>query len=341
MQSYRVPSVESMNRAPRVFVITLITFLMWLSVAGECHPQQLGGLRRIGVVAIFYCEDSEEAAAFRKGLHDAGYVEGRDISISWWCGRGSYEHVAEAVADLVQRRIDVIVVEGTPAALAAKRATGTIPIVMALVGDPVGSGLVESLARPGGNVTGLTNQTVDLMQKRLQLLKEAIPKATRVAVIFNPDTPYTGKAVALLKSAAPAIGVKLRFMSVRRAEEIRTALSGLNRSQVDALMPLDDAFMTSQIDTILQMASKAGLPVIYADKPAARKGVLLSYSVRHSELFRRAAGYINKVLKGAPPASLPVEQPTKFEFVINLKTATALGLTIPQSTLVQADEIVR
>jgi putative ABC transport system substrate-binding protein len=330
-----------MHRAPRAVVITLITLLMWLSVAEKCHAQQALGLRRIGVVAIFYCEESDEATAFRNGLHDAGYAEGRDISISWWCGHGSYEHVAEAAADLVQGSIDVIVVEGTMAALAAKRATGTIPIVMALVGDPVGSGLVASLAWPGGNVTGLTNQTVDLVQRRLQLLKEAIPSATRVAVLFNPDTPYTGQAVARLQSAAPRLGVELRVMSVRRAEETRTALSGLSRSQVDALMPLDDAFMTSQIDTILQIASRAGVPVVYADKPLARKGVLLSYAVRHSDLFRRAASYVDKVLKGTPPASLPVEQPTRFELVVNLKTAQALGLTIPPTLLFQADEVIR
>jgi ABC-type uncharacterized transport system substrate-binding protein len=195
----------------------------------------------------------------------------------------------------------VIVVEGARAALAAKRATGTIPIVMALVGDPVGSGLVASLARPGGNVTGLTNQTVDLEQKRLELLKEAIPSATRVAVPFNPDTPYTGQAVALLQAAAPRLGVELRFMSVRRAEETSTALAGLSRAQVDALMPIGDAFMTSQIDTILQIASHAGVPVAYGDKPLARKGVLLSYAVRHSDLFRRAASYVDKILKGRPP----------------------------------------
>jgi ABC-type uncharacterized transport system substrate-binding protein len=330
-----------MNRARRVFVITLILCLISLSLVEERHAQQSVGVRRIGVVAIFYCDESEEATAFRKGLRDAGYVEGRDISINWWCGHGSYAHVTEAVADLVQRRIDVMVVEGTPAALAAKRATGTTPIVMALVGDPVGSGLVESLARPGGNVTGLTNQTVDLMQKRLQLLKEAIPKATRVAVIFNPDTPYAGKAVALLNSAAPGIGLTLRFIRVRQAEETTRALSGLRASHVHALMPLDDAFMSSQVDTILQIASNAAVPVVYADKSLARKGALLSYAARHSDLFRRAADYVDKILRSAKPAELPIEQPTKFELVINLKTAKALGLTIPQSILLRADEVIQ
>jgi putative ABC transport system substrate-binding protein len=172
---------------------------------------------------------------------------------------------------------------------------------MALTGDPVGAGLVASLARPGGNITGLTAQAVDLVQKRLQLLKEALPRATRVAVPFNPHTPYSGHAVALLQAAAPRLGVELRFMSVRRAEETSTALAGLSRAQVDAVMPLGDAFMTAQIDTILQVASHAGVPVAYGDKPLARKGVLLSYAVRHSDLFQRAASYVDKILKGRPP----------------------------------------
>ena len=319
----------------------LAVLLSSACIAEDDHAQQPTGPRRIGVVAISVNEQSEEAKAFRQGLRDRGYVEGRDISVDWWFGGGRYDAAPKAVADLVQRKVDLIVVEGTLAALAAKRATNTIPIVMALVGDPVGSGLVASLARPGGNVTGLTNQTVDLAAKRLQLLKEAIPRATRVAVVFNPDTPYTSKAVSLLKAAAPEIGVKLTFLGVRRAEEFRSAFSGLRRPKVDALMPIADAFISTHMGTILQMASKARLPVVYAEKPFAGQGVLISYGVNHSDLFRRAATYVDKILKGAKPADLPIEQPTKFEVVVNLKTAKALGLTIPQSILVRADEVIR
>lgn len=321
--------------------ITLIAFLACIGVAGASQSQESVRLRHIGVVAISLSEDSEEATAFRNGLHEAGYFEGRNIFVSWWYGHGSYDHVGQAVADLVQRRVDVIVVEGSPAALAAKRATDTIPIVMALVGDPVGTGVIQSLARPGGNVTGLTNQTVDLYTKRLQLLKEAIPKATRLWVIFNPDTPFSGRVVAAIRSAAPAMGLKLKLTAVRTAEEIAAAISAQKQWKVDAVMPVDDAFMTLQVPTLLHEASKARVPVVYAHKPLVRRGVLLSYAVRHTDMFRRAAGYVDKILKGAPPASLPVEQPTKFELAINLKTAEALGLTIPESLVAQADEIVR
>jgi len=295
----------------------------------------------IRVVAMAIGEQSDEAKAFRQGLRDAGYAEGKDILIEWWFGGGRYDRAPEAVADLAQRKPDVIVVESTPAALAAKRATSTVPIVMALVSDPVGSGLVASLAHPGGNITGLTNQTVDLAAKRLQLLKEAIPGARRVVVIFNPETPPNNIMISRLKKAAPGIGVELKFVSVRNVEELRSAFAGLSRSNVDALFIVDDAFMFTHGEEILRMGMKARLPIVHAEKLLARKGVLLSYAVDHSDLFRRAAAYVDKILKGAKPADLPVEQPTKFELVVNLKTAKALGITIPQSILVRADEVIR
>ena len=295
----------------------------------------------IRVIAVSVNEQSEEAKAFRQGLRDAGYVEGRDIFIEWWFGGGRYDRVSEAVADLAQRKPDVIVVESTPAALAAKRATSTVPIVMALVSDPVGSGLVASLGRPGGNITGLTNQTVDLAAKRLQLLKEAIPGARRVVVIFNPDTLPNKTMTEHLRKAAPGIGVKLQFITVRNVEELRSAFSGLGPSNVDALLIVDDAFMTTLGDEFIQLGMDARLPIVYAHKPLARKGVLLSYAVDHPAMFRHAAGYVDKILKGAKPSNLPIEQPTTFELLVNLKTAKALGITIPESILVRADEVIR
>jgi putative ABC transport system substrate-binding protein len=295
----------------------------------------------IRVIAVSVSEQSEEAKAFRQGLRDAGHTEGRDIVIEWWFGAGRYDRVPEAVADLDQSKPDAIVVEGTPAALAAKRATNTIPIVMALVGDPVGSGLVASLARPGGNVTGLTNQTVDLAAKRLQMLKEAIPGARRVVVIFNPETLPNITIISRLKDAAPGLSVELKFVSVRKVEELRSAFLGLDRSNADALLIVDDGFMATLGDEILQLGMKSRLPIVYANKPLARKGVFLSYAVDHPTMFRRAAGYVDKILKGAKPGDLPIEQPTKFELVVNLKTAKALGITIPQSILLRADEVIR
>ena len=300
-----------------------------------------GKVAHIRVIALSVSEQSEEAKAFRQGLRDAGYAEGRSVTIEWWFGGGHYDRVSEAVGDLTQSKPDAIVVEGTPAALAAKRATSTIPIVMALVSDPVGSGLVASLAHPGGNVTGLTNQTVDLAAKRLQLLKEAIPGARRVVVIFNPESPPSSVMISRLKDAAPGIGVELKLMSVRNVKELRSAFAGLSRSNSDALFIVDDASMTPLGDEFLQLGMKARLPIVYAYTPLARKGVLLSYAVDHPALFRHAAVYVDKILKGAKPRDLPIEQPTKFEFVVNLKTAKALGITIPQSILVRADEVIR
>ncbi len=323
-------------------IIVLLAVSACLSILPRLvQADTLGGPKRIGVAAISVSEHHEQADAFRDGLHAAGYVEGRDIVIDWWHGKGSYDHVSDGVARLIQRKVDVIVVEGTPAALAAKRATTTIPIVMALVGDPVGSGVVPNLAHTGGNVTGLTNQTVDLAPKRLQLLMEAVPEARRVAVIFNSDTPYTTAVVGLLKAVAPDMRAELTFHAVRTADELRSVLSRLNRSNAHALLVLDDAFMTPHGEMIIDLASKARLPVSYADKGLARRGVLISYAVEHSDLFRRAAVYVDKILKGAKPADLPIEQPTNFELVVNLKTAKALGITIPQSILLRADEVIR
>ena len=299
-----------MNRTGPGLLLALGALITAFCVVDASHAQQPAGVRRIGVIAISTCAQSEQAEAFRQGLQDAGYAEGRDISIDWWCGQGSYGQVEEAVANVVKQKVDVIVLEGAAAALAAKRATATIPIVMALVGDPVGIGVIRSLSHPGGNITGLTNQTVDVVTKRLQLLHEALPKATRVLVPFNPDTPYSARYVAALKTGADRMGIKLTFASVRRVEELRRALSDLSRSRTDALMPADDAFMSSLGDLILELATKARIPVVYPDKPLARRGVLLSYAVDHSHLFRRAASYVDKILKGAAPAALPVEQPT-------------------------------
>ena len=297
--------------------------------------------KRVAVLLVGIMEQSEETKAFQKGLRDAGYVEGRDIAIEWWFGRGRYDLVSEAAADLVRRKPDVIVVESTMAALAAKRATSTIPIVLALVSDPVGSGLVASLAHPGGNVTGLTNQSVDLTAKRLQLLKEAIPGARRVTVIFNPETPPNKIMISRLKEAAPQVGVELKIISVRKVEELRSAFSGLGRSNTDAVYIVDDASMPAMAEEFLRLGFEAALPIIFADRHFARRGVLLSYAVDFRDLFRRAAVYVDKILKGAKPADLPVEQPTKFELVVNLKTAKALGIKIPESILVRADEMIR
>jgi putative ABC transport system substrate-binding protein len=331
---------------PRGLLVSALAILVaWVGafgLAGAGDAQQSAQPRRIGVILVGVALDSSETQAFREGLKNAGYVEGRDIVIDWRPANGDYARTPELAADLVQRKVEVIVVESTPAAKAAKRATGTIPIVMALVSDPVGSELVASLARPGGNVTGLTNQTADLTAKRLQLLKEAIPTAKHVAVVFNSETPPNRVMIRRLADAAPKVGVDLREIPVGTAEELRTAFRGLNRSNTDAVFIVDDGFMAAHREEILQLETNARLPIVYADTVAARRGVLLSYGVSHPALFYRAATYyVDKILKGAIPANLPVEQPTKFELVVNLKTAKALGITIPESILLRADEVIK
>ena len=244
-------------------------------------------------------------------------------------------------ADLVQSKVDVIVVDGTLATRAAKRATSTIPIVMALVADPVGSGLVANLAHPGGNVTGLSMMATELSAKRLQLLKETIPRLTRVAVLWNPDTPYHPKVIEDLKAAAPSLAIELNFVGVRTPEQFGPAFSAVSRAHAQALYVIGDPFFLTHRTTLLKLASKARLPVIYAEREFADEGGLMSYGPNLGDEFRRSAGYVDKILKGAKPGDLPIEQPTKFELVVNLKTAQALGITIPESILLQADEVIR
>jgi putative ABC transport system substrate-binding protein len=290
---------------------------------------------------VGFSPESKEAQAFRQGLRDAGYAEGRDVVIELRPANGEYARVPELAADLIQRKIEVIVVDSTVAAQAVKRATSTIPIVMAVVGDPVGSGLVASLARPGGNVTGLSLMATELSAKRLQLLKEAIPRLTRVAVLWNPDTPYHAKVVEYLKAAAPSLSIELKFVSARTPEEFGPAFSDANRAHAQALYVLEDPHFYVHRLTLLKLASKARLPTMYGQRDFVDEGGLMGYSANFGDLWRRSAGYVDKILKGAKAADLPVEQPTKFELVVNLKTAKALGITFPQSILLQADRVIR
>ena len=296
---------------------------------------------RIGVLLTIFPPQSKEAQAFRQGLQDAGYAEGRDVAIEWRSANGDYARVPELVADLVRNKVDVIVATGTVAAQAVKRATSTIPIVMSVVADPVGSGLVANLAHPGGNVTGLSLMTTDLSAKRLQLLKEAMPPLTRVAVLWNPDTPYSPKLIEGLKTAAPSLSIELSFVGARTPEQFGPAFSAVSRAHAQALCVNEDPLFFTHRTTLLKLAAKARLPVIYAERNFAEAGSLMSYGANYEDMFRRTAGYVDKILKGANPGDLPIEQPTKFELVVNLKTAKALGITIPESILLRADEVIR
>ena len=328
----------------RAFPYALVALAACLGSFGlptAADTQQPASPRRIGVVLVGWSPESNEAQQFRQGLRDARYSEGRDVVIEWRSANGDYNRVPELVTDLVQSKVDVIVVDGAVTAQVAKRSTSTIPIVMAFVGDPVGSGLVTNLPRPGANVTGLSLMTVELSTKRLQLLQDTIPRLTRVAVLQNQDNPNHTKVVEDLKAAAPSLSIKLKFVSARTPEEFGPAFSAVNQAHAQALFVIDDpVFLTHRI-MLVKLASKLRLPAIYAQKDFTHEGGLMSYGANFGDLFRRSAWYVDKILKGAKPGDLPVEQPTRFEFVVNLRTAKALGLTIPQSVLLQADDVIR
>ena len=321
-------------------LVTLVACLGLLRLGSAADAQQPTSPRHIGVLLAGSWTD-EMVQAFQQGLLDAGYVEGRDVVIEWRRARGSYDRLPQFAADLVQSKVDVIVVSDTPSTQAAKRATSTIPIVLVLVSDPVGSGLVASLARPGGNVTGLTIMTPDITAKRLQLLKETLPRATRVAVLWNPNTAFHPKVIEELKAAAPALSIHLSFVPARTPEQFGPAFSAFRRAHAQALYVIDDSFFSAHVDTLLKSASQVRLPVIYASREFANKGALMFYGASLEDQCRRAAGYVDKILKGAKPSDLPIEQPTQFELVVNLKTAKALGITIPESILSRANDVVR
>jgi putative ABC transport system substrate-binding protein len=316
----------------------LVALLGPFCLSGASEAQQSALPRHIGIILVGVPSQGKEAQALRQGLRDAGYVEGRDVVIEWRHANGDYARVPEFAAELVRRKVDVIVVESTSAALAVKSATSAIPIVMAIVSDPVGSGLVTSLANPGGNVTGLAMLHTELAAKRLQLLQQTIPRLSRVAVLWNPATPSHPKAIEQLKAAAPSLSIDLTFVSARTPDEFGPAFLVASREHAQALYLVDDPMFFTYRATLLKLATNAKLPVISSVKEL---GGLLSYGADFSDAFRRSAGYVDRILKGAKPGDLPIEQPTQFELVVNLRTAKAIGLTIPPSILLRADEVIR
>jgi putative tryptophan/tyrosine transport system substrate-binding protein len=313
-----------------------------LTLAPLTAQAQAGKVYQIGFLgAQSHSAHSKAVEALRAGLRDLGYVEGRNIAIEYRWAEGKYDRLPTLVAELVALRVDVIVTHGgTPPALAAKRGTTTIPIVTTGVGDAVGAGLVASLARPGGNITGLTDFVPELHAKRLELLKEAVPRIGRVAFLVNPDNPSTQTALNPLESTARSLKVELQKVAVRRPEELERAFSAMAERRVDAVVAAQDALLNANVKAIADLAAKKRLPAS-GSKEFAEAGGVIGYGWNVSANNRRAAHFVDKILKGANPSDLPVEQPTKFELVINLKTAKALGLTIPQSLLVRADEIIR
>jgi putative ABC transport system substrate-binding protein len=284
--------------------------------------------------------DGGRLYAFREGLRELGYAEGRNILIEYRWADGTQERQPELAAELVRLKVDVLVAANSSAAVAAKGATTTIPIVTLVVSDPVQLGLVASLARPGGNVTGLTSISDELWTKQLELLKEAAPKASRVAVLWNPDNPGHGPALKGIEVAARSLGMQPQLQQVQNPNEFVSAFEAMTKARADALLVVGDPLTSYHRARIADLAMKTRLPAIYGIPDHVAAGGFIAYAANYTELWRRGATYVDKILKGAKPADLPVEQPTKFELLINLKTAKALGLTIPPSLLARADEVI-
>jgi putative ABC transport system substrate-binding protein len=301
--------------------------------------QQPGKTARIGF--LFFVTSPSLDEAFRQGLHELGYVEGQNIAIEYRSAEGKDERLPGLAAELVRLKVDVIVAASPPATEAAKGATSTIPIVFAVSGDPVAAGLVASLARPGGNITGLATISGDVLGKQLELLKGVAPKVSRVAVLQNPSNPGHALMLPQAEGAARALGVQLQVLKARTPSEIEAAFAAMSSQRAGGVLVLRDALFRAQRAQIVALAAKRRLPAVYGLREEAEAGGLMAYGASVPHMFRRAATYVDKILKGAKPADLPVEQPTKFELVINLKTAKALGLTIPSSLLGQADQVIQ
>jgi putative ABC transport system substrate-binding protein len=279
--------------------------------------------------------------AFRQGLRELGYVEGRNLIIEYRSADGRSERFAALATELVGLKVDLIVTRGTPASLAAKNATRTIPVIMANAGDPVDSGLVASLARPGGNVTGLSSLSVNLEAKRLGLLRELVPGIARIAALYNMSSPVSPPQWKEIEGAARAAGVQSQLLDVRKPEDLGPAFDAASRQRADGLIVGQEGLLQANRKLIVELAAKHRLPAIYRSMEFIEVGGLLAYGPSYPDLYRRAATYVDKIFKGAKPGNLPVEQPTKFELIINLKTAKTLGLTIPPPLLLRADEVIQ
>ena len=327
-------------RVSRILVFVCLLPAVFLPAGSEA--QQPGKSYRIGYLTNSgrIRKDTEEI--FRQALRELGYIEGQNLTIEWCFSKGKLELLPDLAADLVRLKVDSIVAMGTAPTRAARQATSSIPIVMGNSDDdPVRHGLVASLARPGGNVTGFTNIGSDLAGKRLEILKETVPKATRVAILWDPKGPGGAGHAREAKVIAPALGVELHPVEVRSAEDLENAFQTAVKGRAEALLVVHTGLMISQRGRILNLALKMRLPAMYSNNSWVLDGGLMGYDADARDRLRGAAGHVDRILKGTKPADLPVEQPTKFEFVINLKTAKQIGLTIPQSVLYRADKVIR
>ena len=324
----------------KVIPLALTVVLALYAAPPTVQAQQAPKVARVGVLAGGGSLFQVGLESFRQRLRELGYAEDQTIALFVRTAEGRAERYRELAAELVHLRVDVIVVQGNPALAALKQATPTIPIVMAQIGDPVGSGFVASLARPGGNITGLSNMAEGVSPKWVELLKEVSPKATRFAVLWDPRIVAHTRIWREIQVVSQALRVTPLAWEVRGPDEIERAFSAMGTERIDALIILPYPVAGQNRRLIVDLAAKHRLPAIYPFREFAEAGCLMSYGPNNADLYRRAANYVDKILKGAKPADLPVEQPTKFELIINRKTAKALGVTIPQSLLGRADEII-
>ena len=316
--------------------------LLFLATGTFAEAQQPTKVARIGFLnAPPIVSIPARIDAFRQGLRELGYVEGKNIVIEYRSAEGKAERIPDLAAELVRLKVDMIVSSGPTSTHQAKKATSTIPIVMAFDDDPVGSGLVASLARPGGNITGLSTLSPELSGKQLELLKEIIPTLSRVAVLGTSNRPGTAQGLRETKLAAGALGVQLQYLDVPSPKDIEVAFREARNARAEAVLVLGSPVLNSQRKQILDLAAKSRLPATYSRPEYVEEGGLMTYGVSISDLFRRSATYVDKILKGRTPADLPVEQPIKFEFIINLKAAKQIGLTIPPNVLARADKVIK
>jgi len=337
--SSKAPGEKRMSRGVVVFLCLLPTVFL---PAVLTEAQQPTKVPRIGYLSGGSRSSNEDRIeALRQGLRELGYVEGKNVVIEYRYAERKLDRLRELAFELVRRQVDVIVTVGTTGALAAKRATTIIPIVMGNTGDPVGRGLVASLARPGGNITGLSGLAPDLAGKQLELLKEAVPRLVRVGVFWSPTDPGSTATFTETKLAAQRLGVQVQSLEVRTTQDFNDAFKAATEGRVQGLRVVSTSLINDQRTRVVEFANKRRLPSISNNSEWVDDGGLMSYGPNIADLYRRAAVYVDKILKGAKPADLPVEQPTKFELVINLKTAKQIGLTIPQSVLYRADRVIK
>ena len=324
--------------ARREFLISLGAALAWSLPARAQLPRTMCRIGFLGNSTATL--EANLIEPFRQGLRDLGYEEGRNITIEYRWAEGKYERLPALIAELVALNLDVMVTAGTPATLAVKKAAISVPLVMAAIGDPVGAGVVPSLARPAGNITGLSAMATDLEGKRLQLLGEVVTGLSHVAVMWNPQNAFQEISIRELNAAGETLKIKVQPVAVQVAEDLDAAFATLVKDKPKALIILADRIFLHNRARLMDFATQNRLPGVYAYRELVEAGGLMSYGPSYEDLHRRAATYVDKILKGAKPADLPIEQPTKFNLVINRRAAEALGLTIPGSILARADEVI-